>query len=483
METKNKLSFVEKLKNQKKQYLILEIIVLVLLIVYLIGAIYFNNKFLPGTKIDNVNVGGLTISETNDKLSKHISAQSLSLKFNDGKTETIDSSNLGATYNSKNSIGKVLNKQNSFAWITNIFTGENNVVEDLIKADDASIKNAITGMDHAQASAQVAPTDATVEYKSGSFTIKKESEGSTLNIDKLVTLCKEAVISGENEIDVSKDGGYQEPAIKSTDKSLESMLSLAKKHCNASFTYKCSNGKTFTLDGTTMATWLTKTESNTYEYNEDNFKTNLTAYVKTVAASYNSVGQSRTFTGADGASHTVSGGSYGVRINTSEEVTDLMSLISKNTVEENRTPKTTGQAASNENGGLGNTFVEIDLTKQHVWFHKDGAVVWESDCVSGKATDSSRATPTGTYYITYKQRGRTLRGTKLPNGQWPYETYVEYWMPFNNGIGLHDLKRSAYGGSVYINNGSHGCINLPTDKAASLFSLVSTNDPVVVYKS
>ena len=59
---------------------------------------------------------------------------------------------------------------------------------------------------------------------------------------------------------------------------------------------------------------------------------------------------------------------------------------------------------------------------------------------------------------------------------------VKYWMPFNGGQGLHDAWwRSEFGGSIYKNNGSHGCVNMPPKAAKKLFENASTGDIVIVY--
>ena len=50
----------------------------------------------------------------------------------------------------------------------------------------------------------------------------------------------------------------------------------------------------------------------------------------------------------------------------------------------------------------------------------------------------------------------------------------------NNGIGLHDLARSAYGGDIYLTNGSHGCINLPWDMAEKIYNEVTIETPVLI---
>ena len=56
-------------------------------------------------------------------------------------------------------------------------------------------------------------------------------------------------------------------------------------------------------------------------------------------------------------------------------------------------------------------------------------------------------------------------------------------MPFNGGIGLHDASwRNKFGGEIYVNSGSHGCVNLPTSSAAAIYSHVSSGTPVILYK-
>ena len=48
---------------------------------------------------------------------------------------------------------------------------------------------------------------------------------------------------------------------------------------------------------------------------------------------------------------------------------------------------------------------------------------------------------------------------------------MKYWMPFNGGIGLHDASwRSKFGGEIYKNSGSHGCVNLPRSVAETIYN-------------
>ena len=117
--------------------------------------------------------------------------------------------------------------------------------------------------------------------------------------------------------------------------------------------------------------------------------------------------------------------------------------------------------------GYGLTYVEVDIPNQHVTFYENARKVMESDCVTGLPT-AARRTHTGVFKIDYKQRNRILRGS-----QRLYASFVNYWMPFDGGIGLHDATwRGSFGGSIYKSSGSHGCVNLPLSFAKRLYPRV-----------
>ncbi|MFQ8843306.1 MAG: L,D-transpeptidase [Clostridium fessum] len=97
-----------------------------------------------------------------------------------------------------------------------------------------------------------------------------------------------------------------------------------------------------------------------------------------------------------------------------------------------REPEYSQKAASHGANDYGDTYVEINLTGQHLFFYKEGKLVVESDFVSGNLA-KGWGTPAGSYPLAYKQKNAVLKGEN-------YRTPVNYWMPFNNGIGMHDAK-------------------------------------------
>ena len=148
-----------------------------------------------------------------------------------------------------------------------------------------------------------------------------------------------------------------------------------------------------------------------------------------------------------------------------------------------RNPEYNQTAASHSAQDWGNTYIEVDIAAQHMWYIVDGSVAMESDVVTGLPADG-RDTPTGVYSILYTERDSTLKGETDPaTGKPSYETPVAFWMPFTwQGHGFHDATwQPSFGGSRYLTNGSHGCVNMPYSKAEQLFGMISAGTPVIVH--
>mgnify|MGYP000563948544 FL=1 len=174
-----------------------------------------------------------------------------------------------------------------------------------------------------------------------------------------------------------------------------------------------------------------------------------------------------------GKTVTITTGNYGWKIDQAKETAALVSLI-KNGEQTSREPEYSQKAASHSGNDYGNTYVEINLTAQHLYFYANGKLLVESDFVSGNAA-KGWSTPAGAYSITYKQRNATLKGQG-------YATPVSYWMPFNGGIGFHDATwRGSFGGQIFWNSGSHGCINLPYSAAQTIYQNIEKDYLVICF--
>lgn len=120
--------------------------------------------------------------------------------------------------------------------------------------------------------------------------------------------------------------------------------------------------------------------------------------------------------------------------------------------------------------------VVVDISEQRLWAFEDEENVMESPVVTG--TKSRHDTQLGMYSVILKKQDYTMRGSYG-------EVQVDYWMRFNDAYaqGLHDASwrgGDTFGGETYVTNGSHGCVNLPSEFTAELYDFVVVGTPVVV---
>ena len=243
-----------------------------------------------------------------------------------------------------------------------------------------------------------------------------------------------------------------------------------------SVTYQLPNNQTEVLDGLTIATWVNGSQGLTVSVDA----AKVADYVQGLRNKYDTPAGTQTWQSADGTAKSIKT-DYGWHIDQAKETEALIANI-QSLQSVTREPVYASRAVQTEMPQWGKTFVEIDISSQHVYFYQNGNCVWDSKCVTGTATDPDRATPTGVFALKYKQRDRVLRGRINPQtGKPSYESPVAYWMPFNGNIGLHDANwRSSFGGSIYLKSGSHGCINLPPKNAKTLYELITPGTVIVV---
>ena len=128
-----------------------------------------------------------------------------------------------------------------------------------------------------------------------------------------------------------------------------------------------------------------------------------------------------------------------------------------------------------------NSYVEIDITRQMVFMYLNGECILETPTVTGNI-GAGYYTPTGVFYLNNKVRDTVLRGSNRDGSK--YASPVLYWMPFYKGFGMHDANwRNKFGGEIYKNNGSHGCVNLPTNAAKTIYENITYDMPIFIYKS
>lgn len=168
-------------------------------------------------------------------------------------------------------------------------------------------------------------------------------------------------------------------------------------------------------------------------------------------------------------------GDYGWRLDRDKEVKEISKLLRRNGTTVHPLHFLTEAAVRyNPARDYGDSYVEIDLSRQVLWLYEEGKVTVRTDIVSG-LMNTDRQTPGGIFCVKYKQSPAVLRGAD-------YASPVTYWMPFNGGIGLHDAPwQTNFGGDWYLEHGSRGCVNLQYDVAETVFNNVDSGTPVVCH--
>lgn len=207
-------------------------------------------------------------------------------------------------------------------------------------------------------------------------------------------------------------------------------------------------------------------------------------YVKYLAEQTDTYGKNRKFNATGIGEIVVNPGVYGFKLNIDGMIDKIYEQVNSRKSGDIEPVYTNIAFTRTENGtDIGDTYVEVDISRQHMWFYKNGNLIMETDLVSGRNVDQWQSN-VGVGQILGKEANAKLKGVNF-DGQTEYETPVDYWMPIGwDGEGFHDAPwRGAFGGQIYLSNGSHGCFNLPPSAAKTLFENVDFVTPVVVYES
>ena len=428
----------------------------------------YQNTYLPNTRINGMDAGGMTASAVEEAMSKEADIYSLKLAMRNDASETIEGNTIGLHTVFDGSLENILKAQNPYTWPLRMMTGENYEIETMISYEETALEDAVDQLKALNPANVTAPENARLSdyIKGEGYSVIPEVEGDRLKPEKVKEEVKAAINELKEEIDLDELGCYEEPAVRSDDESLTAMADSLNHYVNMTVTYTMGS-KNEILDGEQIHTWLSYSDG---QVTVDEGK--ISEYVKSLASKYNTAYTKRTFKTSYGPEVEVSG-VYGWRIDQQAEAAALKEALAegKNVTKE---PAYAQKAASHDGNDYGNTYAEVNLTAQHMYFYKDGKKILESDFVSGNVS-KGYTTPPGLFSLTYKQRDATLKGQG-------YASPVKFWMPFNGGIGFHDASwRNTFGGTIYKKNGSHGCVNMPYAAAKTLFENVYAGMPVICY--
>lgn len=231
------------------------------------------------------------------------------------------------------------------------------------------------------------------------------------------------------------------------------------------------------IDKAVVADWMMLDEEGEIVFDEQNRpvldETLIKEYVAYLASIYNTVGIERNFQTTRGDIVKVSGGGYGNELDEKAEYEFLLNAF-LNKESGTRTPQYLSEAWEKGSNDIGDTYIEVDMGSQHMYYYVDGEIVIDTPVVTGNIA-RRWGTPSKVCSVYFKQKNRVLRGAN-------YATPVKYWMAVDGHIGIHDATwRKEFGGEIYQTDGSHGCINTPLEIMTDLYDLVEIGTPVILF--
>ena len=444
----------------------------VLFLIYLAFSLFFIKHYYFGTMIGSIDCGGRTAEEAEILIAEKAKEYVLAIQGREGMEATVSASDIGVQFLVDDRLDQIAKRQNGFGWPSFLWKSKEHEMPVTVLYEDDLLEKRMSEILLFQPSVMRRPTDAYIgEYdqESGIYPIIEEDKGTFVDKKKAKEAIVHAIENMEEFLSLEEADCFVKPEVDRENEELVQFCGRLNRYVTSRIVYDW-NGTEEIVDGSLIHEWMEiDRENQRVTLNEEAVR----EYINTLSRKNDTFGRIREFHTSENEDIYLEPGTYGWRVDRAGETEELIKLI-RSGRQTGREPKYLYTAAVKGQDDIGDSYVEIDLTDQHLWLYVDGKLVTESDFVSGNVA-RGYDTPTGVYGLTYKTLNATLKGQG-------YATPVDFWMPFNGNVGMHDAKwRKEFGGDIYKKNGSHGCINLPREAAEKIYEHVYKGFPVICY--
>ena len=468
----------KKSKKKSKKGLIVSLILLCFLMIiigaiYIGGVVYFQERFFFNTQVNGVDFSRQTTADAREFVESKANDYYIMIIGEDEENETIYASEVDLRFEASGVIEELFNAQNPFRWPLSLLNSQETYAgfdsffdEELLSERVANLKIVTEG--------QTSPVSADVIMEDNEVVIVPHQYGDIVDVEALNELVQEHVSILAYEFNAIEADIFFQPELTIESSEIVDTFELANNYLSAEITYVV--GSETIVDRDLIADWVSIDDFNV-NLDEDQISEWLNNFIGNV----NTLGTTRELTTPEGRNVTVSGGYYGWVVARDLEFSELVDNIRNGEVIE-REPIFSQRASAHEAHDWGDTFLQVDLTEQHMWAFINGEMVFESPVVTGRPPEFN--TPEGVYFILEMLSPNVLISPWLDDdGEPTYETHVYYWMRTTwSGHGFHDAPwQETFGGDHYQEYGSHGCTNLPLEAARELYGLIHHMMPVVVH--
>ncbi|MEY8391262.1 peptidoglycan binding domain-containing protein [Lachnospiraceae bacterium 45-W7] len=457
-------------KQRRKQKIIMVSVsgaFLLLAALYLFMGYYFSSHFFFGTKINGWKVGGMDLSSAEQKVGDGVEDYLLTVFDREGEKHHVYGADIGCSYVPDGSVEKLLKQQEPFQWPAKLFHPQKADVPITMEYEEELISKAVSALDCFRKENITEPENARIELGEDGYYIEPEIPGNHMIYENVLAKVQQAVSAGDTSVQLT-DEDYIKPEYTCESKEIIQVMDRITAYENAEINYQIKDYEE-KLDKKQIREFL-QVEGFSVALIEEKIE----AYVQGLASKYNTYADVRSFQTSSGDTIEIGGGDYGWIVDKPKEFEQIKADLEAGKPV-NREPLYSQRPFVEGKDDIGNTYVEIDYTKQHLWYYENGELVVESDIVTGNISRNN-GSPDGVFKIVYKDSPAVLKGED-------YESDVTYFMPFAYNVGIHDAswRNGKFGGEIYKSSGSHGCINAPLEVAQKIYETIKVGTPVIAF--
>lgn len=443
---------------------------------FLLLGLYYRNNFPVNTWINGVYCTGKSVEEVNQELTASAEAPVVHILDEEGNIYPVDLAETDYEADYTEPLERFIRRQNPLSWMENMMLRQSYELLPSFSFDEEKLRQLLEELEPVRQDA-VKEADISIHFSDTQGWVLDNGLEHRLDEERLFQCVQECVADGSYEVDMEQSGCIYDLSPSAWQMTLLSLWEKVDGFQQCGIVYDMGD-QMMSLQGGISGSFLTVDQSGLPLLDETGEPVvdpeAVKAFVSRLAEEYDTYGKEISFQSTRGDVVQVPGdGTYGTTIDQEAEFEYLMAALAEKR-QEVHIPAYIRQGLVRGKNDIGDTYIEVDMTEQKMYYYVDGELVIETDVVTGH-TGRRRGTPQGVNFVYNKQRNRVLRGQG-------YASPVKYWVPVKGAIGIHDANwRSEFGGEIYKTDGSHGCINTPTEAMAQLYEQVEIGTPVIMF--
>ena len=195
--------------SRKKLLCVIGIPVGILVVIYLVLALFFQSHFAFRTTINNVGVSASSTSGVEKKITKQASRYEMKLVEREDKTESISGTDIDMEPVFDKQVKELLKKQNGFAWPYYLISPQKYEAETMISFDEEKLKDVLDHLSCMDESKWTDSENAQIkDYTKDGYEVQPEVYGTKIDKDAFTEKIKEALDKMQPEFDLSGEGCY-----------------------------------------------------------------------------------------------------------------------------------------------------------------------------------------------------------------------------------------------------------------------------------